>query len=407
MRILHTSDLHIGRTLSNISLLEDQETILNQIADIARNEGVDVVVIAGDIYDRAAPSGEAVAVVDRFLVRLVVHDNRKVLAIAGNHDSPERIGFTARILQELGLHLRGPLDDLSPIVIDDAHGPVAFHLLPYAEVAVARHHALGVDTTDPTPEAANADAALNNEGTDTDTDTIRDHQAAMNHLVRSSLAVGPDVPRRVAVAHAFITGGAISDTERDLSVGGASQVAAETFDAFAYVALGHLHRAQAIGSGRVRYSGSPLKYSLKEVDHAKSVAIVDIDADGSVEVRTVPLAPKRDVRIIKGTIDDLLKAAPSDGRCHDLVGVQLTDKFTVVEPAQRLGKWYPHIIGIEYVDLATGPGAGAGSVDTRRSALDLFTDFFKDMTGTDLDEADVQVVATAIRTAETRLEEVH
>ncbi|RLT54908.1 MAG: exonuclease subunit SbcD [Chloroflexi bacterium] len=128
MRILHTSDLHVGRTLSNISLLEDQAAVLNQIADIAHSENVDVVIIAGDLYDRAVPSAEAVALVDRFLVRLVVRDKRKVLAIAGNHDSPERIGFTANILKELDLHLRGTLEDLTPVVINDAHGPVAFHL---------------------------------------------------------------------------------------------------------------------------------------------------------------------------------------------------------------------------------------------------------------------------------------
>ena len=272
MRILHTSDLHVGRTLGNLSLLEDQAAVLDQIADIASQEKVDVVVIAGDIYDRAVPSAEAVALVDRFLVRLVVHDKRKVLAIAGNHDSPERIGFTANILKELDLHLRGTLDDLSPVVIDDDDGPVAFHLLPYAEVAIARQHAR---RTTGAPDAP-ADDADDAEAPG----AIRDHQAAMSHLVAASLAAGPAVARRVAVAHAFVTGGEASDTERDLSVGGASQVAAGTFGAFAYVALGHLHRAQRMGADRVRYSGSPLKYSLKEADHAKSVTIVDLDRAG-------------------------------------------------------------------------------------------------------------------------------
>ena len=400
MRILHTSDLHVGRTLGNLSLLEDQAFALDQIADIARAENVDVVVIAGDIYDRAVPSAEAVALVDRFLVRLIVHDERKVLAIAGNHDSPERIGFTANILKELGLHLRGPLDDLSPVVIDDADGSVAFHLLPYADVAVARHHAQGAtgggtDTPVGTDDAEAPGA-------------IRTHQAAMSHLVAASLAAGPAVARRVAVAHAFVIGGTVSDTERDLSVGGASEVATETFKAFDYVALGHLHRAQRMGADRVRYSGSPLKYSLKEADHAKSVTIVDVDGAGKVTTRDVPITALRDVRVVTGTLDQVLAAATKDPRPNDLVGVQLTDTQTVPEPATRLRTWYPNLVGVEYINLAIGPGAGAGTVDPSRSPLDLFADFFKDMTGTDLDEEDRKIVAAAVRTAvATQKEEVH
>ena len=412
MRILHTSDLHVGRTLGNIPLLEDQAAVLGQIADIARAENVDVVVIAGDIYDRAVPSAEAVALVDRFLVRLIVHDERKVLAIAGNHDSPERIGFTANILKELGLHLRGPLDDLSPVVIDDADGPVAFHLLPYADVAVARHHAQGATgsasapsdgsapTGSPAPTGSSDDAEVGG--------AIRNHQAAMSHLVEASLAAGPAVARRVAVAHAFVIGGAVSDTERDLSVGGASEVATETFNAFDYVALGHLHRAQRMSADRVRYSGSPLKYSLKEADHAKSVTIVDLDRAGQVTTRTVPVSTPRDVRIVTGTIDQILAAASKDDRRTDLVGARLTDTHTVPEPATRLRTWYPNLVGVEYTNLAIGPGTGAGAVDPSRSPLDLFTDFYKDMTGTDLDDEDRQIVAAAVRSAiTTQREEVH
>jgi exonuclease SbcD len=399
MRILHTSDLHVGRTLGNLSLLEDQAAALDQIADIARDEKVDVVVIAGDIYDRAVPSAEAVALVDRFLVRLVVRDGRTVLAIAGNHDSPERIGFTANILKEMNLHLRGTLDDLSPIVINDDHGPVAFHLVPYADVAIARHHAQGSANGTDTP-AGTDDAEVGG--------AIRTHQAAMSHLVEASLANGPAVSRRVAVAHAFVIGGAVSDTERDLSVGGASEVATETFKAFDYVALGHLHRAQRMGTDRVRYSGSPLKYSLKEADHAKSVTIVDLDGAGHVVTRTVPISTPRDVRVVTGTIDEILAAAVKDDRRTDLVGVQLTDAQTVPEPATRLRAWYPNLVGVDYINLAIGPGIGAGAVDPSRSPLDLFADFYKDMTGTDLDDEDRQIVATAVRSAiSTQKEEVH
>ena len=408
MRILHTSDLHVGRTLNNISFLEDQKVVLGQIADIARAENVDVVVLAGDLYDRAVPSAEAVNLVDDFLVRLVVHDKRKVLAIAGNHDSPERIGFTNRIQRELGLHLRGTLTDLSPVILHDDHGPVAFHLLPYAEVAMARQHANGGGED---PEAGD----VTDQESDADTiavgDSIRSHQAAMAHLVQASLAAGPKIPRRVVVAHAFVSGGTVSDSERDLSVGGASQVAATTFDDFNYVALGHLHRAQQIGeTDRVRYSGSPLKYSVSEADHVKSVAIVDLDGAGEVSVRTIPVVAPRDVRVISGLIDDLLKSGEGDPHAHDLVGVRLTDAIPPLDPAARLRRWYPNLISVEMARRGGDgdvPDPDDETPDPNRTPLDLFSDFFRDMIGTDLDGEEREIVVTAITAATSRHEEAH
>ncbi len=406
MRILHTSDLHVGRTLGNISFLEDQRAALGQIADIARAENVDVVVLAGDLYDRAVPSAEAVNLVDDFLVRLVVHDKRKVLAIAGNHDSPERIGFTNRIQRELGLHLRGTLADLSPVILHDEHGPVAFHLLPYAEVAMARQHANGGG------EDPESEAVADSEG---DADTIalgggiRSHQAAMAHLVQASLAAGPAIPRRVVVAHAFVSGGTVSGSERDLSVGGVSQVAASTFDDFNYVALGHLHRAQQIGeTDRVRYSGSPLKYSLSESDHVKSVTIVDIDGAGQVTVRTIPIVAPRDVRVISGLIGDLLDMGEGDRHAHDLVGVRLTDGIPPLDPAARLRRWYPNLISVEMARReGDAPDPGDETPDPNRTPLDLFSDFFRDMIGTDLDGEGREVVVAAITAATSRHEEAH
>ena len=406
MRILHTSDLHVGRTLNNISFLEDQRVALGQIADIARAENVDVVVLAGDLYDRAVPSAEAVNLVDDFLVRLVVHDKRKVLAIAGNHDSPERIGFTNRIQRELGLYLRGTLTDLSPVILNDEHGPVAFHLLPYAEVAMARQHANG-GCEDP-----EAGAGADRES-DVDTiavgGSIRSHQAAMVHLVQASLAAGPKIPRRVVVAHAFVSGGTVSDSERDLSVGGVSQVAASTFDDFNYVALGHLHRAQQLGeTDRVRYSGSPLKYSISETDHVKSVAIVDLDGAGKVSVRTIPIVAPRDVRVISGLIDDLLKSGEGDQHAHDLVGVRLTDEIPPLDPAARLRRWYPNLISVEMARRGGDvPDPDDETPDPNRTPLDLFSNFFRDMIGTDLDGEDREVVVTAITAATSRHEEAH
>ena len=406
MRILHTSDLHVGRTLGNFSLLDDQRAALGQIADIARHENVDVVVLAGDLYDRAVPSAEAVHVVDDFLVRLVVHEKRKVLAIAGNHDSPERIGFTNRVQREVGLHLRGTLADLSPVILHDEHGPVAFHLLPYAEVAMARQHANGGG------EVEEAEALPDGEGDADDVaaaSSIRTHQAAMAHLVQASLTAGPVIPRRVVVAHAFVSGGTVSDSERDLSVGGVSQVAASTFDDFNYVALGHLHRAQQLGeTGRVRYSGSPLKYSLSEADHVKSVAIVDLDDAGQVSVRTIPIVAPRDVRVISGLIDDLLRTGDGDTHAHDFVGVRLTDEIPPHDPVARLSRCYPFLINVEparRVGDASDPASE--TPDPNRTPLDLFSNFYSDMTGTDLDGDEREVVVAAITAAMSRHVEAH
>ncbi|MCX7160470.1 MAG: exonuclease SbcCD subunit D [Proteobacteria bacterium] len=230
MKILHSADWHLGRYLHGASLLEDQRLILEQFVDLARSEQVDVVVIAGDIYDRAIPPSEAVALLDSVLTRLVVDAGIPTIVIAGNHDSAERIGFGGRIFAQRGLTLRGTLNNLSPVVLSDAHGEVAFHPLPYVEPLFARHLPGGEDVTD--------------------------HQSAMTHLM--SLLKAQRVPgqRNVLVGHAFVTGGSESDSERPLSVGGSGRVGADSFDGFDFVALGHLHRPQSIGSDRIQYSGS-------------------------------------------------------------------------------------------------------------------------------------------------------
>ncbi len=359
MKILHSADWHLGRYLHGASLLEDQRLILDQFFDLARTEQVDVVVIAGDIYDRAIPPSEAVALLDSVLTRLVVDAGIPTIVIAGNHDSAERIGFGGRIFAQRGLTLRGTLNNLSPVVLSDAHGEVAFHPLPYVEPLFARHLPGGEDVTD--------------------------HQAAMTHLM--SLLKAQRVPgqRNVLVGHAFVTGGSESDSERPLSVGGSGRVGADSFDGFDFVALGHLHRPQSIGSDRIQYSGSLLKYSFNEVDQAKSVSLVELGADGVPVTKRVALKPRRDLRIITGTLVELLGQPDAVLSRDDYLCAQLTDTSPVLEPMLRLREVYPNILDMQLARQAEGQvGAISGGDHRQRKPEDLFRAFHRDMLGEEI-----------------------
>ncbi len=373
-RLLHTGDWHLGRYLHGVSLLDDQRHVLSQIVALAREENVDAVLVAGDVYDRSVPPADAVALLDEVLARLVVDAGIPVVLIAGNHDNPDRIGFGARILGPQGLHVRGTLDDLSPVLLQDAHGPLAIHPLPYAEPLFVR--------------------ALPDAG------GVGDHQDAMTHLAGLLRARRVPGQRQVLLGHAFVAGGNESESERPLSVGGAGRVAAATFEGFDYVALGHLHQAQTVGSERIRYAGSPLKYSFNEVDHVKGVSIVDIGADGVPQVRHVPLQPRRDMRIVTGTLAELLQ--PPDARHReDYLCAHLTDRGPVLEPMARLREVYPHIVALQFVDQPQGPAESRTAADHReRHPAELFRAFYRDMVGEDIGEAAFEMVQACVQAAQ-------
>lgn len=358
MRFLHTADWHLGRYFHGASLLEDQAHVLEQFVALAREERVDAVVIAGDIYDRAVPPGEAVSLLGDVLERLVVRADIPVILIAGNHDSAERIGFGGGIFERQQLYLRGALGNFAPVVLNG----VAFHPLPYVEPAFARALAGGSGVTD--------------------------HASAMRHVlerVRGGFRAGQ---RNVLVGHAFVAGGSESESERPLSVGGSGMVPPDLFAGFDYVALGHLHRPQQAGSERIRYSGSLLKYSFDEADHDKSVSLVEVGPDGACAVRHCSLQPRRDVRVITGTLAELLAQGDAPGR-HDYLSAQLTDSTPVLEPMARLREVYPHMLEIRF-RRSEGDGAlprGAGGDRRRREPADLFRAFFRDMAGEDISEA--------------------
>jgi len=396
MRFIHTADWHLGRTFHNVSLVEDQAHVLDQLVALVKETRADALVVAGDVYDRAVPPTDAVRLLGDVLERVVVGLEVPVVMIAGNHDSPDRLEFGAPLLSSRGLHVRGTLaPDAGPVVLHDEHGPVGFFLLPYAEPPLVRER-LGEDG-------------------------LRSHDEAMRALtarILGSVVPRPDLlPRTVLLAHCFAAGGEASESERPLTVGGAGTVDPGCFRGFSYTALGHLHRPQTFGA-RVRYSGSLLKYSFSEADHRKSASVVELDATGNVTVEEIPLSPRRDVRIVEGFLKELLGEAsrepgakgeepaatsgsappgagrrtggPADsvvGSREDYLLVRLLDKEAILDPMGKLREVFPNALHVERPGLwSTGEVQVVGRERLRASIMDLFAAFFQEMTDEPLDD---------------------
>ncbi|MRD73942.1 exonuclease subunit SbcD [Rhodocyclus tenuis] len=379
MKILHTADWHLGRYLHGLSLLDDQAYLLTQLVALARDEAVDLVIIAGDVYDRAQPPAEAVALLDEVLAQLVMAAGIPVVVIAGNHDSAERIGFVGRICRERGLLLRGTLDDLSPLRLRDAHGEVEIWPVPYVEPVFARALA-----------AADADPVR-----------IDDHAAALALVLARVRTQMSSAARSVLVAHAFVAGASESESERALAVGGSGAVGADLFAGFDYVALGHLHRPQSAGAPQLRYAGSLLKYSFAEAAQEKSVSIVDLPADGVPRVRTVALTPRHDLRIVRGRFADLLQHPDPRGARDDYLCIELDDAEPVLDPMARLRTVYPNLLELRFASLGSGEGAARVAGDHRRQRPeDLFAAFYRDVFATELGDPARAVFADALRKVE-------
>lgn len=326
MRFLHTSDWHLGRRLHGVELLEHQRTFLDRLVTTAADERVDLVVVAGDVYDRAVPPPDAVALLDRVLTGLAAADV-PVLLTAGNHDSAVRLGFGSALAAAAGVHLRTRVEDLDrPVLVADEHGEVAVYGIPYLH----------------------PDATMAELGAD------RSHHgvlsAAMARIRADASARG--APRTVVAAHAFVTGAAPSESERDIRVGGIGEVDAEVFEGVDYVALGHLHRRQQVPSrtGTVRYCGSPLAYSFSERDNTPSVELVELAADGAVTTRALPAPVPRRLREVRGRLDALLARATTDlASCRDdWLRVVLTDSARPHAPLERLRAVWPHTLVLDF-----------------------------------------------------------
>ncbi|MFE9780850.1 exonuclease SbcCD subunit D [Streptomyces sp. NPDC005775] len=321
MRILHTSDWHLGRSFHRVSLHEAQAAYLDHLVATVREHEVDVVLVAGDVYDRAVPPLFAVELFDDALHRLAAAGVPTVM-ISGNHDSARRLGVGAGLIGRAGIHLRtDPARCATPVVIPDTHGDVAFYGLPYLEPALVK-------------DVFKADRA-GHEAVLT---------AAMNR-VRADLAERPDATRSVVLAHAFVAGGEPSDSERDITVGGVEAVPAGVFDGVDYVALGHLHGCQTVAE-RVRYSGSPLAYSFSEVHHRKTMWLIDLDAEGAIAAQRIDCPVPRPLARLRGRLDALLDDPALDRHEQSWVEATLTDPVRPAEPMARLIERFPHTLSL-------------------------------------------------------------
>jgi exonuclease SbcD len=338
MRLLHTSDWHIGRSLHGTDLLAEQEEVLGGLADVVAAESVDVVLVAGDVYDRAVPSADATAVLSRVVARLR-RAGATVVLTPGNHDSARRLGTFSELLAAGGLHVRSETPRLDePVLLADRHGDVAVYGLPYLEPEVARFE-LGL------PAARSHEAVL----------------AEAMDRVRADLFLRPGT-RSVVLAHAFVGGGQPSESERDISVGGVDLVPAAVFDGVDYVALGHLHRPQTL-TPRLRYSGSPLAYSFGEAGQQKQAWLVDLDASGLAGVRTVALPTPRPLTMLVGVLEELLADPAHAGAEEHFVSVRLTDPVRPTDPMRRLQTRFPYCVHLEW--------AGSAASDDARSYQEM------------------------------------
>ena len=356
MKIIHLSDLHLGKKINEFSLLEDQKFILDRILTIIQNEDPDAILIAGDVYDRGTPSTEAVQLLDDFLTRLS-HSRGETLLISGNHDSAERVAFGSKLMTESGVHIARPFNEKpDKIILTDSFGEVHFHLLPFIKKSDVR-------------------SLFPDEEIETVGDAVRIALREMN--------VDEKV-RNVLVSHLFVDGGHLSDSED--TIGGIDSVAPSLFDSFDYVALGHLHRPQHVDRETIRYCGTPLKYSLSEVDYDKSVTVVEMGEKGTPpKIRTVPLVPMRDLRELKGPFESVISRQLDEGKNpEDFVMVVLTDEEDVLDAHTKLRQVYPNLIGISYDNTRTRSDStitGHGTELKDRNPIDQFSEFFESQNG--------------------------
>lgn len=350
MKLIHLSDLHLGKRLNEYSLIEDQDYILRRILTVIDEEQPDGVIIAGDVYDKAVPPIEAVRLFDDFLVQLASR-KLQVFVISGNHDSPERIAFGSRLMDASGIHLSPVYDGkITPVSMQDEFGIVDLYMLPFVKPAHVRCF---------------TDQELNS------------YTAAIGHVI-SKMPLNT-AHRNVLVTHQFVTGAIRSESE-EISVGGSDNVDAGVFEPFDYVALGHLHSPQNCDSDRIRYCGTPLKYSFSEAKDNKSVSVVELSEKGNVSVRTVGLIPLHDLVELKGTYDELTRRSFYEGTSwqEDYTRITLTDEEDIPDAVAKLRTVYHRLMRLDYDNRRTRANSEIHAVtDVEvRSPLDLFADFY-------------------------------
>jgi exonuclease SbcD len=378
MRVLHTSDWHMGRTFHGRDLLADQEAVLTGLADVVADERVDVVVVSGDLYDRAVPSGEAVSSCE-VVFGAIREAGAHLVVTPGNHDSASRLGAYRTFARAGGLHLRTRIAELDqPVLLGDAHGPVAIYGIPYLEPEPARQ-SLG------TPDAKGHAGVL--------TEAMR--------RVRTDLATRPGGTRSVVLAHAFVTGGLSSASERTIAVGGVEHVPAAVFDGVDYVALGHLHGPQRLAE-HLRYSGSPLAYSFSEARHHKSVWLVELDAAGLAGVERRELPVPRRLGTLRGTLDELIADPAHEEWTDAFLSVELTDRVRPTDALRRLQERFPHAVHLDWRPAGgfAADGLRYSEVARGRSDHELACCFVADCRGQEPNARERELLGEALVAAE-------
>lgn len=396
MKFLHLADLHIGKRVCEHSLIEDQKYILGEILKIVEAENPDAVLIAGDVYDKSVPSAEAVDVLDDFLVNLSA-TGTKTFVLSGNHDSAERIAFGGRLMAGRNVFMSPVYSGrFEPVTLKDEFGEVDVWMLPFVRPANVR-----------------AGLGIGSEA-DVEREEVTDYTSAIQKAVSKMQRTAGR--RNVLVAHQFVTGAQVDEGGSEEFVGGLDNVEAYAFNGFDYVALGHIHRSQNVvkdgnGVGRIRYSGTPLKYSLSEASHVKSVTIVELGNVGStaeelaeLQIREVPLTPMRDVRKIEGEFAELVSAGFRDAQVRDgkslsdYVYCVLTDENDVSDAASKLRAYYPNLMALSYNNSRTRSVANLDfeNVD-QKSPMEVFSDFFKEMNNREMDEDESNFVNSLVQ----------
>lgn len=351
MRLIHLSDLHIGKRVNEFSMLDDQEYILKKIINVIDAEKPDGVIIAGDVYDKSVPSADAVQLFDEFLAHLA---ERKltVFVISGNHDSAERIAFGGRVMNSSGVYMSPVFNgNITPIGIEDEYGLVNIYMLPFIKPAYVRRFYPDIE--------------------------IETHNDAVKTVI-NSLNIDTSM-RNVLVCHQFVTGAICCESE-ELSVGGLDNVDSSIFDDFDYVALGHIHGPQKIIRETVRYSGTPLKYSFSEVNHKKSITVIELTEKEKIHIQTVELIPKRDLRQIRGSyLEITAREHYKDTNTNDYIYITLTDEEDIPDVIGKLRSIYPNIMKLDYDNKRTRNSNvvyGADQVE-RKTPLELFEEFYE------------------------------
>ncbi len=371
MKLMHLSDLHLGKRVNEYSMIEDQEYILKKIIGIVDEEMPGCVIIAGDVYDKSVPSAEAVQLFDDFLVALAKRKT-EVFVISGNHDSPERIAFASRIMDAGGIHMSPVYSgNIVPVTLHDEYGEINVYMLPFVKPVHVRRIC---------------------------EDDITTYTEAIEHAI-SKMNLNPEI-RNILVTHQFVTGARRSESE-EISVGGSDNVDASVFDAFDYVALGHIHSPQTCGSDKIRYCGTPLKYSFSESKDQKSVTVVELGAKGDATYKTINLVPKHDLVELKGTYAELTLKSFYENTTwqEDYTHITLTDEEDIPDAIGKLRTVYHRLMKLDYDNTRTRSNAqisGAADVESK-SPMELFSDFYALQNNRNMDEEQKEFIQQLIQ----------